>query len=168
MVKSTRFRLHRLGDQDAALSRLKPEFESLWRHPRRQPNNDGCFFIKNLCPPLQGMLFESLWRHPRRQPNNDGCFFIENLCPPLQGMLFESLWRHPRRQPNNDGCLFIKNLCPPFRGCYSNLCGGIQEDSRTMTAVFLLKTFVPPSGDVIRICGEASKKTAGQDGCFFY
>ena len=24
--------LHRLGDQDAALSRLKPGFESLWRH----------------------------------------------------------------------------------------------------------------------------------------
>ena len=37
--------LHRLGDQDAALSRLKPEFESLWRHYIQKTPSLGVFYF---------------------------------------------------------------------------------------------------------------------------
>lgn len=44
VVKCLSLRLHRLGDQDAALSRLKPGFESLWRHTKHPPER-GVIFL---------------------------------------------------------------------------------------------------------------------------
>jgi hypothetical protein len=35
-------RLHRLGDQDEALSRLRPEFESPWRHTEQSKEGFCC------------------------------------------------------------------------------------------------------------------------------
>ena len=58
MIKSVRCCPHRLGDQDAALSRLKPEFESLWGHwfTRMKPLSSGFLFTVRISVPSSRAL----------------------------------------------------------------------------------------------------------------
>ena len=79
---SSSTRPHRLVDQDAALSRLKPEFESPWGHYKFHHKVVLCF---KTGTPRKGMIFE-LREAPKDHHKVVLCF---KTGAPRKGMIFK-------------------------------------------------------------------------------
>jgi hypothetical protein len=67
-------------DQDATLSRLRPEFESPWGH---KTANEAVSFLRPESP--WGMIFESPYGH---KTADEADFFKAGV--PIEGIIFES------------------------------------------------------------------------------